>query len=279
MIEHYEREGLVFDVSEWGPPDGRVVIALHGFPEDRHSWQPLATVLGAAGMRILAPEQRGYAPGAMAKGRRSYVGEELAADVLALADAAGAERFDVIGHDWGALVGWQLAATAPERVRTFTALSVPHPRAVVDVLLSSTQLLHSWYVLFFQIPLLPERLLAAGGGAQLRRSLVRTGLDEDTAARFAARTTRPGGLTGALNWYRALPWQARTQLGPVAVPTLFAWGDRDGFVTRAAAERCAHYVTGPFQYEVKVGADHWFPFHAPEETAALVGELLATVPA
>ncbi|HZU80054.1 MAG TPA: alpha/beta fold hydrolase [Acidimicrobiales bacterium] len=276
MIERYTRDGLVFDVSDRGPSDGRVAIALHGFPEDRASWAGLAEALAPSGVRVLAPDQRGYSPGAVPDGRRAYVADELVADVLALADEAGADRFDVIGHDWGALVAWAVAAAAPERVRTLTALSVPHPRAVVDALGRSTQLLHSWYMLAFQVPVLPERLLGAGGGRALRRALVRTGLDEQTAARYASRATRPGGLRGPVNWYRALPLQARRPLGPVSVPTLFAWGDHDGFITRVAAHRCGNYVTGPYTFEIVVGGSHWFPFDAPVDTAALVLELFAS---
>ncbi|MGH9057060.1 MAG: alpha/beta fold hydrolase [Acidimicrobiales bacterium] len=102
--DRYTHDGLTFDVDDAGPPDGRAVIALHGFPEDRQTWSPLSTSLVGAGYRVLAPDQRGYSPGARPAGRRAYTIDRLAGDVLALAGAAGADRFDLVGHDWGALV-------------------------------------------------------------------------------------------------------------------------------------------------------------------------------
>ena len=112
-VDQYSRADLTFEVSDTGPADGRAVILLHGFPEDRHCWDSLAGSLAGAGYRALAPDQRGYSPGARPAGRRAYALDQLAGDVLALADAAGVDRFDVVGHDWGAAVAWFLAGGAP----------------------------------------------------------------------------------------------------------------------------------------------------------------------
>jgi pimeloyl-ACP methyl ester carboxylesterase len=266
-MQQYVHDGLTFDVTDRGPPDGPAVILLHGFPEDRHCWGALAGPLAAAGYRTLAPDQRGYSPGACPRRRRSYTLERLASDVLALADAAGAARFDVVGHDWGAAVAWYLAGAHGHRVRSLTALSVPHPRAVVEALSHSRQALRSWYMLYFQLPGLPELMLSATGGARLSALLRRLGLDASTADRYARRAATPGAMTGPLNWYRALPFDARSRAGPVTTPALFVWGERDRFVTRAAAERCGHHVGGPYRFVPLPEADHWLPSGAPHLVA------------
>lgn len=273
-LSSFERAGLQFEVTDVGPPEGRVVIMLHGFPEDRFSWSDLATSLAGTGYRVLAPDQRGYSPSASPKGRRAYRIAELIDDVLALADAAGTRRFDVVGHDWGALVGWALADRRPERVRSLCALSVPHPGAVRHAMIRSTQALASSYVLFFQLPRLPEHVLAGSGGRLLARGLERSGLDHATARRFASRGAEPGAMTGPLNWYRAMPFDAGSLPGPVTVPTLFVWGDRERFVTRRAAEACASWVNAPYRFVVLQGRTHWLPTTAAGEVGPILGDHL-----
>ena len=272
----FVREGLSFDVTDEGPADGRVVILLHGFPEDRRCWSAIIPQLTAAGYRVLAPDQRGYSPGARPKGRRAYVVSELAADVLALADVAGADRFDVVGHDWGAGVAWELAGRHPKRVRTMTTLTVPHPRAMVDATLHSTQLLHSWYMLFFQLPRIPEAAMRAAGYQRAVDSFTRDGLDEESAGRYARRMQDPAAMTGPINWYRALPLGARNPLPPVDRPVLYVYGDRDRYLTRYGAERTARYVTGPYRFEILEGMSHWLPTGAPDRVGKLILEHLAT---
>lgn len=278
-MEQYTHEGLLFDVSDTGPADGRVVVLLHGFPEDRHCWTDLTAALVGADYRVLAPDQRGYSPGARPAGRRAYTVDRLAGDVQALAAVAGADRFDVVGHDWGAVVAWYLAGRHPERVRSLTALSVPHTQAFLGAMLRSSQLAHSWYMAFFQIPGLPEWGLRRAGEARFVAQMQRSGLDEASARRYAARATAPGAMTGPLNWYRAIPLSARNGLGQVTVPTLYVWGDRDQFVTRVAAERCGRYVDGPYRFVPLAGATHWLPSGSAGEVGPLLLEHLAGVPA
>jgi pimeloyl-ACP methyl ester carboxylesterase len=276
-VDTFERDGLTFEVSDTGPADGRVVIALHGFPEDRHCWDRLAASLAGRGYRTLAPDQRGYSPRARPTGRRAYTLDLLTADVLALADQAGATRFDLVGHDWGAALAWYVAANHPDRVRTLTALSVPHLQAFLEAMTRSSQALHSWYFAFFQIPKLPEAILARAGEKRFVAQLGRTGLDEDSARRYARRAASPGAMTGPINWYRALPFEVRTRLGPVTAPTLYVWGDSDPFISRVAAERCARHVSGPFQFETVVGGTHWLPSGSVDDIAPLLlGHLAGT---
>src|SRR5215217_5260440 len=175
-MDSFRRDGLTFDVLDAGPSDGEPVVLLHGFPQDATSWNGVAPALHQHGLRTLAPDQRGYSPMARPRGRGHYTLRETTRDVLALLDAAGLESAHVVGHDWGAGVGWALAAWHPERVRTLTVLSVPHPGAMAKA--TSDQALRSAYMAAFQVPVLPEQALLAGGGAALRRMLRRSGLPE-----------------------------------------------------------------------------------------------------
>ena len=258
-MEQFRNGPLTFPVRDSPPngPGGETVVLLHGFPQGSSSWDALTPILTGAGYRVLAPDQRGYAPTALAGGRRAYRMSELAGDVVALLDAAGVERAHVVGHDWGAAAAWSVAAGHPERLLSLTAVSVPHPSAMVKAVASSTQLLKSWYMLFFQLPWLPEALLDPRRPAARRRlvrALVASGQERSAAERDAAALAQPGVFTGALGWYRALPFNQ--PLRRVTVPTLFLWGRRDAYIGRRAAALCGRYVTGPYEFRELPGG-HW----------------------
>jgi pimeloyl-ACP methyl ester carboxylesterase len=279
-VERFTNAGFSFEVGDTPAAGdrstGQVAVLLHGFPEDRHSWDRVAPALAAAGYRVLAPDQRGYSPGARPAARSAYTLARLAGDVLALADAAGAERFHLVGHDWGAGLAWYVAARHPDRLLSLASLSVPHPAAFSRALTASGQAFRSWYMAAFQVPWLPERVLSRGRGEAMRKLLTRAGLDPDSAARYAARAADPAAMRGPINWYRALPLGLREPVGRVGVPTLFGWSDGDRFVTRAAAELCRRYVTGPYRFEVFEGASHWLPEEVPDRVAGALLEHFAT---
>jgi pimeloyl-ACP methyl ester carboxylesterase len=269
-MDSFRRQGMEFDVRDAGPADGEPVVLLHGFPQDRTAFDRMAPVLHGAGLRTLAPDQRGYSPGARPTGRGAYRLRETAQDVLALLDAAGLESAHVVGHDWGGVVGWALGAWYPERLRSLTALSVPHPATMAKAMVTSDQALRSSYMALFQLPVVPERLVLAGGGATLRKMLRNGGLPDDAVDHYVQRMREPGALTAALNWYRALPYGVRDGIGRVSVPTLHVWSTGDAFLGRAATEATRQYVTGPYRLEVLEGVTHWIPELAAERTAELV---------
>jgi len=264
-LTSFDNEGLTFDVQDRGPVDGEPVVLLHGFPQRASSWDRTAPLLHAREVRTLAPDQRGYSPGARAAGVADYTLEHLSGDVLALLDAAGLASAHVVGHDWGAAVGWALTARAPERVRSLTAVSVPHPRAFLHALRSPDQLRRSWYIAAFQVPVLSELVAAR----LLEGWLVSSGQEPALAARDVAGLRAPGAATGALRWYRAAPLGGRGP-GPVDVPTVLVWGDADSAVGRAAVEGSAAHVRGPYRLEVLEGLGHWLPEQAPDRVADLV---------
>jgi pimeloyl-ACP methyl ester carboxylesterase len=269
-VRSFRREGLTFDVRDAGPPDGAPVVLLHGFPQDAGAWDGVTPLLNERGLRTLAPDQRGYSPMARPRGRAAYRLRETTRDVLALLDAAGLAGAHVVGHDWGGLVAWALGAWHPERVRSLTVVSVPHPAAFGRALATSTQSLQSAYVAFFQLPVVPETLLLAREGAALRRALVGSGLPRDRADRYVRRMREPGALSAALNWYRALPWSARDPVGTVGVRTLHVWSTGDHALNRAGVAASHRFVDAAYDLHVLDGLPHWIPEVAPDRLGDLV---------
>ena len=268
-ITSYYRDGLTFDVRDQGPLDGSVAVLLHGFPERSDSWRGVAPLLHARGIRTLAPDQRGYSPGARPRRRRDYRLPLLVDDVTALVERVGGP-VHVVGHDWGAVVGWALAATRPDLVATLTAASVPHPGAFLKAMFTSKQGLRSWYMLAFQLPRLPERLASRAGG-RIDEELQKGGMTAEDVARFHRDIVQYGALTGGLNWYRAMfLTDPRATRGRVTVPTTYVWSDGDVALTREAAELCGDYVDGPYRFEVLAGVSHWIPTQAPDALAGLI---------
>jgi pimeloyl-ACP methyl ester carboxylesterase len=167
--------GIELDVVAAGPPDGPLAILLHGFPEFSYGWRHQIPALAAAGLRVVAPDQRGYNRSDKPAGTAAYKLDTLADDVLGLAKALGHERFVVVGHDWGGVVAWHLAARNSERISRAAILNAPHPGTMRRYARSHpSQALKSWYVAFFQVPVIPEQALRAAGFWGLRRALCRT---------------------------------------------------------------------------------------------------------
>ena len=256
--------GLVFDVRVGGAADGPAVLLLHGFPQHSGMWAGVVPALHDAGLRTIAPDQRGYCAGARPSGVESYRIGECVADALALLDALGAGVAHVVGHDWGALVGWHLAARHPQRVATLTALSVPHPHAFARALADDPdQRERSAYIGLFRQAGKAEQVLLRDDAAALRGLFAP--VDGEP---YVRRMLALGALTAALNWYRAMSRDDAAGLGPVSVPTTYVWGDADIAVGRVAAEACAAHVAGEYEFVALPGVSHW----APDEVPGVVAE-------
>ncbi len=229
FMDTFQRGSLTFDVSDAGPADGEVVVLLHGFPQNRHVWDQITPQLNEAGYRTLAPDQRGYSPRARPRGRRAYAQSELVDDVLALIEASGREKVHLVGHDWGAFVAWAVASRYPDRLLSLTAVSVPHPQAFAWAM-PRGQLLKSWYMLAFQLPVLPERWLPSRSGLAWMGGHVLT----PAQLRAYLDPLGPDGLTAILAWYRALPISQRQKgyAHRTTVPTTYVWSDGDAALGR-----------------------------------------------
>jgi pimeloyl-ACP methyl ester carboxylesterase len=260
--------GLRFTYRSAGPEDGREVLLLHGFPAYSREWTGQLESLTSARLHMVAPDQRGYGPGSLPQGVSAYRIDELVADVIAMLDALGWARVDLVGHDWGAVVAWHVAARDPERLRTLTAISTAHPQAMADALVSGgPQRQMSSYVGLLLKPD-AEDMLLADDAAVLRGAYGGLEAADDYVERFSDRRL----LTGALNWYRAL--DPSIKAGPIRVPTLYVWGEHDAFLGREAAEGTAHYVEAPYTFAPLDGG-HWLPETHPDEVNRLLLRHLA----
>ena len=237
----HEVNGIELYAVEAGPADGPLVILLHGFPEFSYGWRHQIGPLSAAGFRVVVPDQRGYGRSDKPAGIDAYRLPVLGADVLALADAYGRERFHLVGHDWGGIVAWWVAARHGERVDRLAVANAPHPDVVRRFIRRNpTQLLRSYYIALFQLTGISERMLAAGNFLALRRALQKTSwpgtfTDEDLKL-YQDAWSRPGALTAMLNWYRALVRRRTEPVGRVQSPTRIIWGKRDQALASGLAE-------------------------------------------
>ncbi len=258
--------GLAFTADVAGPRDGDVVLLLHGFPQTRHAWRAELRALAAAGYRACAPDQRGYSAGARPAGIDAYRIEHLVADALALADALGAERFHLVGHDWGGQLAWITAARSPRRVRTLSVVSRPHPAAFARAMSEDPeQGKRSGHHRAFQRAEATDELLA-DRAARLRAALSQQGVPEPDVAAYLATLGERAALDAAVNWYRAAGSSgiAAADVPPVLVPTLYVWGDADATVGRRAAEGTRKLVDAPYRFVELAGIGHFVTDQAPD---------------
>jgi len=261
-MDHFVRPGLRFDVIDSGPAEAPAVVLLHGFPQQPSSFDAVVCRLNAEGLRTLTPTQRGYTAAARPARRRDYRTAATAADVIALLDTAGLAKAHIVGHDWGGNQAWSVAGWYPDRVASLTAISTPHPAALLKAQWTSKQGLRSWYMALFQLPVLPEWIARRTA----RKSLLDSGLPARFADHYAEALGEPGALTGALNWYRGIPFSMRPPVGQISVPTTYIWGRHDAALARASVELTPGYVVGPYDV-VELDAGHWLPETEPDAVA------------
>jgi len=213
-----------------GPEGGPLVILLHGFPEFSYAWRHQVGPLVDGGWRVLVPDQIGYNLSDKPAGLDSYHIDALADDVVRLAESAGHRTFSLVGHDWGGIVAWWLALRDPDRIERLAILNAPHPSTMRRYALAHpTQMMRSWYILFFQIPGLPEALLRAGGYRFARNALTGSSRANTFSGRdlthYRDAWSRPGALIAMVNWYRALRHRREPGTERVPMPTLILWGN------------------------------------------------------
>jgi pimeloyl-ACP methyl ester carboxylesterase len=230
-------------VVQSGSRYGSLVILLHGFPEFWYGWRRQIQPLADAGLRVWAPDQRGYNLSDKPRGIGAYRLDELAKDVVGLIDAAGVDQCYLAGHDWGAAVAWWVALRYPERLHKLAILNVPHPAVMMHNLMSSLrQLRRSWYMFFFQVPSLTEAILRNNDCEQLVRMLM-TGskpgsFNPEDIDKYRQAWWRKEAITSMLNWYRAAIQMPPPISGDlrIRVPTLMLWGAQDIALGREMAQ-------------------------------------------
>ena len=261
--------------------EGPLVVLLHGFPEFWFAWRHQIDALAAAGFRVVAPDMRGYNLSSKPAGIAAYALALLTADVRDLiAERGGEDGALLAGHDWGGVVAWGTAAQHPASVRRLAVLNMPHPRRMLEGLRTSRQLRKSWYILAFQAPEVPERLLGLRRFAALRRPFEHdaragafTSADID---RYVEAWSQPGALTAMLGYYRAAI-RARlrrepAELAPVTAPTLVIWGERDRHLGAELAQPHAADVPNLERVVRIPTASHWVAHDEPERVSQLLVE-------
>ena len=271
-----EANGQRFEVLEEGSGE-RLALCLHGFPEHAVSWRHQMPMLAALGYRVWAVNQRGYGRTSRPLPVAEYALPHLLNDVAALIDASGARSTVLIGHDWGAMVAWCFAASRRRALARLVILNVPHPLCFRAALKHWRQKRRSWYIAFFQVPRLPERMLSANGGAAIRRMFRGLALPPEVLAVYTAQITEPGAATAMLNWYRAMrlggrhvPDLARV----IEVPTLVVWGERDVALDLICLDGTERYVRDLTLRRLP-GVSHWVQQDAPEQVNGLLRAFLA----
>lgn len=258
--------------------EGPLVLLLHGFPETSHAWRKQIPAL-AGTFQVVAPDLRGYGASDKPAGIDAYRPSVLANDIAGLVSAFGAGRAHIVGHDWGGGVAWTLAMEHPDVVDRLVVLNCPHPAVMARALRSNwTQIRKSWYIFAFQIPWLPERMLARDGARALKNALRRSAKRPETFTEadldeYAHAFCAPGSATGAINYYRAAV-RSRVPSQKIAAPTLLIWGEDDfalGIELTRGMGR--HFVTAP-RIEYLPETSHWVMEERPEAVNRLLNEFL-----
>ena len=262
-----------FECRVSGNEENELIILLHGFPETSFMWIGLMEKLASIGYYCVAPNMRGYSKNACPKGVKNYKTQKLVGDILSIADAINKNKFHLIGHDWGAGVGWNVVYQNPDRIISWTALSVPHLRGFAKAIKTDkVQSKKSRYIGWFLIPVIPEIVLRKNDFKKFTR-LWKNSSDEELND-YLTVFRRKGALTAALNYYRAnLARGKRQSIGDITRPTLFIWGKNDLAVGRVAAENNHKYMKGDYTF-LELDGGHWLiQTNYPEVEKAIIEHL------
>ena len=276
-----EINGVRLEVDMCGDQDNdRLALCLHGFPEHAISWRFQMPLLSDLGMKVWAPNLRGYGNSAAPMGIDDYSIEKLVDDVAGLIDAADCEHVTVIAHDWGGMIAWYFAIRQVRALDKLIICNAPHPEAMRSAM-GLRQLMHSWYAFFFQLPLLPEWVLRRRGLGNLIRDSSATpeNFAEDVVQLYNANGRRLNGLTGMINYYRALlrrgGGQRQRDLGTpiIETPTLMLWGEGDTALTIETTYDTEKWVRDlTLRYLPRIS--HWVQQDAPDEVNAMIAAFL-----
>lgn len=262
--------------------EGPLVVLLHGFPQFWYAWRHQIPALSKQ-FKVVAPDLRGYHETERPPHVEDYKLDTVAKDVSGLIRALGYEKATVVGHDWGGAVAWTLAYNEPEVLERLAILNSPHPVLFKRALKSNLrQMLKSWYIFFFQIPWLPERLFLMRPKETLKtilRGIRKETFNKEDMEHYLEPLVKPGAFTAALNYYRASFRKAASserKISKIATPTLLIWGDEDKALGRELTEGMEPFFSGLFQIRHLPQCSHWVQEEQPEEVNRLLMEFLFT---
>jgi pimeloyl-ACP methyl ester carboxylesterase len=259
----------------------KLVILLHGFPEFWYSWRHQLVALSDE-YTIVAPDMRGYNLSDHPAKIEDYEIDKLVDDIVGLIHHFGRKEAAVVGHDWGASVAWATAQKHPEIIWKLAALQVP-PMSVWRKNQTLRQFFASWYMFFFQIPVLPEWLMSRNDFAMLENALVNTAaqkgvFSEEDIAEYKKSWLIPFALQNAVNYYRANIFKrlfAKSDENKITVPTLFIYGEKDHAVLPETVKGIGEFIDAPFE-EIRIpDAGHWVQQEAAETVTLILREFLA----
>ena len=264
---------LELDALVAGADDGEPILLLHGWPQTSRSWAGIMPPLASSGFHAVAPDQRGYSPNARPRDVPAYELPHLVDDAASVIGALGWESAHVVGHDWGAIVGWALAAQRPELVRSLTALSVPHPRAFNAALKSDpVQMKKSAYMVLFRGAPGKAAQVLLRDDAKALRDVYGDDVPHHDVEAYVEHFSDDDAMEASLRWYAAMDGDHFKDVGVVEVPTTFVWGADDIAIGATAARGCAEWCHGAFEFRTLPGVGHWIPDQAPD---AVVDAILA----
>ncbi|MEZ0480028.1 alpha/beta fold hydrolase [Planococcus sp. SSTMD024] len=276
-----ETNGIRLHTAVAGPENGELVILLHGFPEFSYGFHHQMKALAVQGYRVVAPDQRGYYLSDKPERIEDYTIDKLRDDIVGLIEAFGETSAFIVGHDWGGAVAWHLAASKPEYVKKLITINIPHPAAMPRVMMKNpVQWVKSSYMAFFQLPEVPEKLMAANDFESMKQAMKGTSrpsaFTEQELDRYREAWSQPGALTGMLNWYRALRKGSLNQVPkrPIETPVRILWGRGDQFLSPMLAKESLKFCKDAEL--VWIGeATHWVHHEQPVIVNRLIKEFLA----
>ncbi len=269
--------GLTFEVDQCGSGD-KFALLLHGFPESKFSWRHQMPLLAELGYTVWAPNLRGYGKSSKPPAIADYHIDHLVADAAALIDAAGAKDTLLMAHDWGAVIAWNFAIRKVRPLERLVIMNVPHPACMARELRTWAQRRKSWYIFLFQIPWLPERMMARRGAQAIGRAFSDMAIDKSrfpvaVTDEFRRNALEPGALTAMINYYRAALRAGEKAMNPepgaVDVPTLMIWGEEDTALGKATTLGTDRYVSD-LTLRYLPGVSHWVQQEAPETVNAMI---------
>ena len=269
-----EARGMTFQALADGPEDGPLLLLLHGLPRNRWEWHPPLPAMAEMGFRAVAPDLRGFCPGARPKGVEAYHIKEYAQDVLEIADALGetGRPFHLMGTSIGATMAWWLAAKHSDRVATLVCINIPHPGALAAGRSKTKAKAEGQKEKFNYI----QEATREGNERNMFNAMLATqGVSAEESEPYRAALDSDEALRAVYNSYRAVPLWMRERLDPVPMPTLFIWPTGSTNVASASIEANANWVKGPYRCEIVEDVHQPALQAAPERMTPLLLEHLA----